>query len=267
MRSKKSFEAGTEAVAQLLNVSKTIVVETCQTHGRYESRNLFGRIWSQCPACAEAERATADANAETERRRARKQAWAEKLGRAALPERFLDRTLKNYRVECEGQALALAFAEKYADEFDSVLAAGRCAIFHGNYGTGKTHLSVAIALRIMHRDNRRVLFSTVRQAIRSITETWNRNSKLTESQAIASLVEPDLLILDEVGVQFGNGTEVMIISDFMNERYNAKKPTLLLSNLTLPQIREYLGERAFERLRERGGQSVGFTWGSERGRL
>lgn len=85
---------------------------------------------------------------------------------------------------------------------------------------------------------------------------------------------PDLLILDEVGVQFGSDTERLLLFDILNERYERRRPTILMSNLALddaeeggrvvPGIKSYLGERVFDRLREDGGQSVVFDWPSHR---
>ena len=138
-------------------------------------------------------------------------------------------------------------------------------MFVGLPGTGKTHLAAGIGLRLMKRDNRRVLFTTVMRAVRSIKETWTRGSELTESEAIEKLVAPDLLILDEVGVQFGSETEKLMLFDVLNERYERRRPTLLISNLDLDGVRAYLGERIFDRLREDGGEAVAFDWASHRG--
>ena len=112
----------------------------------------------------------------------------------------------------------------------------------------------------MHRDKRTVMFTTVMRAIRRVKDTWSRDSRESESEAIAALVFPDLLILDEVGVQFGSDTEKLILFDVLNERYEKRKPTLLLSNLPAEEVREYLGKRVCDRLSEDGGEVVVFDW-------
>lgn len=246
-------------------VATTTRTATCETHGTYESRNFIGKIWSKCSACADEETANRKAKEAAEERAAQKGAWEEQIGRACIPPRFADRTLKNFNATTPAQHHALAFATAYADDFDAVLKTGRCAMFVGNVGTGKTHLAAGIALRLIRRDNRRVLFSSVMQAVRSIKETWSKGSDQSESQAIAALVRPDLLILDEVGVQFGSETEKLLMFEVLNERYGARKPTLLMSNLSLDEVKAYLGERIFDRLREDGGEAVAFDWDSHRG--
>lgn len=237
----------------------------CDKHGPYESRQYTAKIWSNCPECIKAAEADAKAKAEKREREQEQRRWEARLERSCIPERFLDRTLKNYEAKTEGQQQALAFATDYADNFDRALETGRCALFVGLPGTGKTHLAAGIGLRLMKRDNRRVLFTTVMRAVRSIKETWTRGSELTESEAIEKLVAPDLLILDEVGVQFGSETEKLMLFDVLNERYERRRPTLLISNLDLDGVRAYLGERIFDRLREDGGEAVAFDWASHRG--
>lgn len=238
----------------------------CEKHGYYESRNLCGPVWSKCPTCSAEVAAKEVAAKEVEKRSAKKSDWQERIGGAGIPERFRSRSLRNYVAETPEQHRALAFANSYADGFDDVLKTGKSAIFTGMFGTGKTHLACGIGLRIMQRDSRTVLFTTTLRAIRRIKETWHKSATETETQAIAALVFPDLLILDEVGVQFGSETEKLILFDIMNERYEKRRPTLLLSNLTIDEVREYLGERVFDRLREDGGECIPFDWESYRGR-
>lgn len=250
---------------EMLAVSTAPRHAECPAHGPYESRNLFGRIWSKCAKCAEEEAIATEQKEALKLREATQAVWTDSLSSACIPKRFLDRTLKNYNATTPEQRHALDFAIAYADGFDTVLKTGRSAVFAGLPGTGKTHLAAGIALRLMHRDKRRVLFSTVMRAIRSVKDTWHKGSELTETQAIAALVAPDLLILDEVGVQFGSDTEKLILFDVLNERYEERKPCLLLSNLPVDEVKGYLGERIFDRLREDGGEAVPFTWTSARG--
>jgi DNA replication protein DnaC len=80
------------------------------------------------------------------------------------------------------------------------------------------------------------------------------------------MTDMDLLILDEIGVQFGSETERNLLFDVLNERYEDCKPTLLLSNLPKQDVAKYLGERVMDRLREDGGRVVVFDWESHRGR-
>ena len=239
--------------------------ENCQAHGQFESRRLFQSIWSRCPQCnIEEERAKIIAS-EARAREERSRNWRRKVEDSGIPERFRTRTLDVFQVGTEKQALAMEFARDYADNFDDVLKSGRSALFIGPPGTGKTHLAAGIALQIMHQQNRTVLFTTVIRALRKIKNTWRRNSEETEGEVVANLVSPDLLILDEVGVQFGSDTELALLFDVINERYEKCRPTLLISNLSREEVKRYLGERSYDRLREGNGQVVVFEGASYRG--
>ena len=79
------------------------------------------------------------------------------------------------------------------------------------------------------------------------------------------LCSPDLLILDEVGVQFGSDAEKLILFEIINTRYQDMKPTILISNLTLVELGKYIGERVVDRMREGGGAILSFDWDSYRG--
>ena len=139
---------------------------------------------------------------------------------------------------------------------------GRCAIFVGKPGTGKTHLAIGIALEIIQQ-KRSPVFVTVQRLIRRVKDSWS-NQNETESEIVNVFASPDLLILDEVGVQFGSDFEKQILFDVLNERYEKLKPSILLSNIPGDQLADYLGERVTDRLRENGGKMIGFDWDSYR---
>lgn len=238
--------------------------EHCETHGAYTSKKYMGRIWSKCPVCSaddakrRADRVAAE-QADSERKRIERM-----LGAAGIPERFASRKLGSFDAQLAEQRYALAFAERFADEFAGKHS-GRCAVFSGMPGTGKTHLACGIALRIMHKYSRTAVFTTVSKMARRIREAKSFSADETESSVISAYVMPHLLIVDEVGMQSGTDAEARSLFDVVNERYESCKPTLFLTNLDINGVREAIGERLFDRMREDGGEIVAFTWNSYRG--
>jgi DNA replication protein DnaC len=237
----------------------------CEKHGKFtqEQIGLFREIWSRCPAC---EKAREDAEQEARHLAEIQQAyaaWEAKLDAAGIPERFRDRTLDNYRAETDAQKNALQWANDYANGFDDALATGRSMLFLGRPGTGKTHLACGICAHLLRKGST-VYYSTVQRAMRRVKGTWARDADETEAQAIAAMTKPDLLVLDEIGVQFGSDTERNLLFDILNERYEKCMPTLLLSNYGKEDVAKYLGERVMDRLREDGGRVVTFDWDSYR---
>lgn len=255
----------TEAIASRLHNPPLERFNGCDTHGPYLSHCYLGDVWTACPECTQ--QAT-----ETQRRAAAEKElaqavarWLKTLGHAGIPPRFQDRSLDNFRATNPGQVKALAFAKSYADGFADAVRTGKSAIFTGKPGTGKTHLAAGIGMQLL-KGGRKVLFTTVIRALRRVKDSWGKEAQETETQAVKTLVTPDLLILDEVGVQFGSDTEKLLLFDILNERYENRRPVLLLSNLNLEGTKTYLGERIFDRLREDGGEHVPFDWDSYRGK-
>jgi len=241
----------------------------CSEHGAYTSTNFIGEHWTVCPKCMMIQRdkeakeqLAADEKLRQERIASK---WKAKITGAAIPERFKDRTLESYVAKTSGQKKALAFATEYAKNFDLVLKEGRSAIFVGKVGTGKTHLAIGIALSIMQQQ-RSALFVTVQRLIRRVKDSWHTKEE-TESQVVDVFASPDLLVLDEVGVQFGSEFEKQVLFDVLNTRYENRKPSILLSNIPKEQLSDYLGERVTDRLRENGGKVIGFDWESYRRNL
>jgi DNA replication protein DnaC len=232
----------------------------CAQHGAYISRQVL-RNWSACPKCAKI------LNDEYDRRQEQQQKlerWQRRIQGSGIPVRFEKKTLDTYNAEIQEQKYALSIARRYVTGFDKVLENGICMIFGGRPGTGKTHLACGIALELMNTRSSRVLFTTLMRAIREVKSTWNRSSKETEKQAIDTLCIPDLLILDEIGIQYGSNAEKIILFDVINGRYERLKPTIMITNLGLNDAREYLGERLFDRFCEGNGKYVPFTWESHR---
>lgn len=260
------------ALAEKLQVDFAVVIANCPTHGDFESRNVFGTVWTKCQKCTaeyQAQRETEEAAKEAIDREKR---WSRKMGDAGIPERFQNRTLDTYIAKTAGQKRALEFAQEFAGKFDKVQESGRSAIFCGKPGTGKTHLAIGIGLAVLNKQRSPqwantclVQFTTVQRMVRMVKDAWRKDSELSETEVIDLLVEPDLLILDEIGVQFGTEFEKNLMFDVLNERYEKRRPTILISNLEPKEVKAFLGDRVYDRLREDGGECVPFDWNSHRG--
>ena len=136
-------------------------------------------------------------------------------------------------------------------------------VFSGVPGTGKSHLAIAIAYFVDAAPT--AIYTSAIDAVRMIRNTWRRDSERTETQVLDMLAGVDLLVLDEVGVQYGTEAEQVNLFDIIDKRYRALMPTILLTNQGKGGLKTFLGDRSFDRLRE-GGQWVVFDWESYRGR-
>lgn len=236
----------------------------CEKHGKFVSENFFKDVWTKCPKCAEEAK---ELEKRDEPKRASREAiWGGKLNVANIPERFKSKTLENFIPDLPEKKRVLDDAIAYAASVDDVLESGKSLIFIGGVGAGKTHISVGIAQEFIKR-GKSVKFSRAVKIVRRIRDSWRKESKETEEEAIMQFASPDLLIMDEVGVQYGTEAEQLLIFEVMNERYERRKPTILLSNLDKNGVEKYIGARAFDRLKEGGGEVWAFGWGSYRGNI
>lgn len=238
---------------------------TCEKHGDYTAyMHPNATEWSGCGPCLDAEqRAAMDAEYAERRREAEQQEKRRLIACAQIPLRFADRTIENFVAHTDGAKRALTVARSYVQDFEETRKEGASLIFCGGVGTGKTHLAIGIANAVLEM-RLRVRFVSVMNAVRTVKETYNRDSDDTERQALNEFINPDLLVLDEVGVQFGSDTEKMILFEIINGRYEQMKPTVVISNLAKEALGEFIGERSIDRLRENGGRLVVFDWASYR---
>ena len=108
------------------------------------------------------------------------------------------------------------------------------------------------------------LYSTTSGLMRKVKETWDAPHTPPERVIIGNLASLPLLVIDDVGVQFGSDAEKVLLTEILNLRYGNLKPTILVANATLPELTEILGERVIDRFRD-GGRVFVFDWPSHRG--
>ncbi len=138
-------------------------------------------------------------------------------------------------------------------------------VLRGNVGTGKNHLACAIARQVSEQGYSSLLV-TVSEILQRIRSTWGRNLPENDGEIIDRFADVNLLILDEVGRQYGTDAEKLDLFKVIDARYRAMRPTMVISNLSPVKICDYLGEAAYDRLRENDGRLVNFDWMSHRGR-
>lgn len=183
-------------------------------------------------------------------------------GAISIPPRFFGKNFSNF-VPSENSKKVYGFFLDYANNLPARIKAGTSAILTGNPGTGKTHLACALLFEAK-KQGFSSFFINIRKLFRCVRDSWREGAAESESQVIERFVAIDLLVIDEVGVQANSENERNILYDILNGRYEATKPTILLSNEPLESIENIIGARSFDRLREGGGRAFDCKWESFR---
>lgn len=241
------------------------IVKSCDLHGSYPSNGVryFGtrEIWTRCPSCEDARLAAErQAQAQEQADRARRQMEC-LLDQAAIPARFMGRTLDNFNASTDDQISALQIAREYVEDFEQNFKRGNSLIFSGMPGTGKSHLATAILQALMPAHCG--VYTTCMNVIRAVRGTWRKDSEHSETQILNGYAEVPLLVLDEIGVQYGTDGEQTILFDVLDRRYRDMKPSIFLTNQNKKGFKDFIGERTFDRLTETA-RWVPFDWASYR---
>ena len=242
------------------------MIQKCSTHGLTPHKVLRGPIGIEidiCTVCASEREADEKESGERDKRLLLRAAQADTNARlqcAMIAPRFQDATLENFKMIGQGQGKALVASQWLLDNLDSGTPG---LIFIGKNGTGKNHLASGIVRKAVQEHGKTALITKVRRLDRTIKEAWRKDG--LESEAIKSFSAPDLLVIDEVGLQRGSETEILHLAEIIDDRYEAKKPTILCGNVSWPELQALIGDRAADRFRE-GGKIVVFDWESYRGK-
>lgn len=238
---------------------------SCDTHGKYSRRLLTGPEFrgvpgvkrSGCPECIRHELAETESSL-------RSLQVAGLLNDAGIARRFDSSEFENYQPVNPDAAKNLSACQRYAENWPNILAAGTGLVMTGSCGTGKNHLAVSMAKTIIRNHLARVEITDVMRLTRAVKSTWRSDSSHTGEEVIGHYASLDLLIIDEVGVQFGSQSEAVILQEIINARYESVLPTILISNLTFAQLSDAIGERAVDRITNGGRNRLAFNWESYR---
>jgi DNA replication protein DnaC len=168
----------------------------------------------------------------------------------------------NYNPTCQRAAKVKADCQEYVSGFKA--NAGNSLMMVGSPGTGKNMLAAIICQDVVKKGFT-ALHTTAIKLVRRVKDSW-RNKEESEQAVIDYFVTPDLLVIDEIGVQFGSQTEQLYLTEVINDRYERRRPTILISNLKLSQLSDVLGERVVDRFYDDGSKMMVFDWESYRRR-
>lgn len=139
-------------------------------------------------------------------------------------------------------------------------------IILGRTGTGKTMLANSIAINLylqkyqslpseFDSHNQQNFYDHTCELITSFNigsqarACWG-NSQKSEDDYLRNLVANELLIIDDLGAGDGHIKDRERINHIIESRYSQRAPTVITTNMDVDGLREFLRDRAWDRLHE-----------------
>lgn len=169
-----------------------------------------------------------------------------------IVKRFEKATFENYVCDtAEQKALVAYLREKIKNGFDENV------FIIGGVGLGKTHLAYSILNSLCEKKEGKtygyfssdfVEYTSIKEIIDAIRRTWNNKCDTWDLKVVEDFKRRPLLIIDEIGIQYGSESERLELYEIFNARYNEMLPSIIISNCTLEQITNLMGQRITDRL-------------------
>ncbi len=124
---------------------------------------------------------------------------------------------------------------------------GKTLFFYGKTGTGKTHLSTAIA-KVVLSGGYDVIYDSAMNIVDAFANDRFRSGFEPMGENVTRFFDTDLLIIDDLGTELINDFTRSVIYNLLNTRQNRGNSTILSTNFEPDELREKYGDRVFSRI-------------------
>lgn len=132
----------------------------------------------------------------------------------------------------------------YAESFNG---SDNSILLVGGTGLGKTHLTTAVARRLIDRG-----YDVVYECAQNIFSDFDRDRFLDrfggEEPISYKYLDCDLLIIDDLGAEMVSAFSISCLYNIINTRLNKGKPIIISTNLSSTEIRRLYQDRITSRL-------------------
>ena len=138
----------------------------------------------------------------------------------------------------------LSEAKKYADEFSRD---SKNLLLIGTTGTGKTHLTTAIARTVIEKGFE-VIYDSAQNVVAAFEYDRFKSGYGQYEARGEKYLECELLILDDLGTEFSNQFTVSCLYNLLNTRINKGLPTVISTNLGAGELLARYEDRIYSRI-------------------
>ncbi len=162
------------------------------------------------------------------------------LGKALLDRTFESFTLKYYGgKDRDNMSDVLDTCVDFAETFGT----GANLLFTGGTGLGKTHLSSAIAQRVIDKG-----YTVVYESAQNVFDSFESVRFGKGDDDTAKYLSCDLLIIDDLGSEFSTQYTTAVLYQLLNQRLMNGRSVILSTNLGSKELLKRYGERIYSRL-------------------
>ena len=141
-------------------------------------------------------------------------------------------------------AQILNYCKSYAEGFSEN---SRSILMRGATGLGKTHLSLSIANELL-KNGFSVAYVSAPDILFQLERAHFSYEYSKEQDLITTLIECDLLIIDDLGTEFATNYTNSQIYNIFNNRILRAKPVIINTNLTIKELENAYTQRFVSRI-------------------
>ena len=140
----------------------------------------------------------------------------------------------------------LEIVKEYAETFDSTRISNM--IFTGGTGLGKTHLSSAMAKRIIDRGYDVFYASSITMFADFEAQRFGNATGSESGLGTSQYYDCDLLIIDDLGSEVVNQFTTTVLYNVLNTRITRKKSTIINTNFSQEELKQKYWDRITSRI-------------------
>ncbi len=147
---------------------------------------------------------------------------------------------EDYKRMAHNFKIARAYARSFAAHSDNLLLIGTT-------GTGKTHISTAIAAEVIAQGFD-VLYDSTQNIVSAFEDDRFRSGFGQRESLSEKYIECDLLIIDDLGTEYTTQYTLSVLYNIINTRNNKGLSTIISTNLTAQELAAKYEGRIYSRI-------------------
>lgn len=180
-----------------------------------------------------------------------------------VPDLYRGKTWDDFTIACPKQQFVKHSVQRYVAHLKQNPKADVGLIFSGQCGTGKTLLSMILLQTLIPM---RIRYEADMHFLHQLQEKIFHSGEYKNQ--MSALQDAPLLILDEINCGFKNSKtlspfEKQRLFELIDARYRQKRPTILITNSPIKELKGLLDDAIYSRLYERN-LILEFGWQSYR---